>query len=61
LSIIISFYDTNIIIIIQRTKSVGEIGVEPMCDQLLFLLVISERRYTPIIKKPSFVEGFRFS
>jgi len=27
---------------------VGAIGIEPTCDQLLFLLLIRERRYTPV-------------
>lgn len=27
---------------------VGKVGVEPTCDQLLFLLLIRERRYNPI-------------
>ena len=27
---------------------VGEIGFEPICNHLLFLLLIMERRYTPI-------------
>ena len=27
---------------------VGEIGFEPICNHLLFLLLIRERRYTPI-------------
>lgn len=30
---------------------VGVVGIEPTCDQLLFRLLIRQRRYTPIYQR----------
>ena len=34
--------------LLMTTLYVGKVGVEPTCNQLLFLLLIRERRYNPI-------------
>jgi len=41
--------------LLMTTLYVGKVGVEPTCNQLLFLLLIRERRYNPIkvIQLPS--------